>query len=381
MKDRSRQESNGCDLLIVAANARSLIANRGDLIAEAVASRKPVEAAVPEADFLEEVEGLGIPIHKVKLSRTGLNPIADIAFVRQVRTLTRRRRPAVVFAYGVKPVVFGLLGARVAGVRRCYAMVTGLGHAYTTESLRTRVVRLILAVLYRVSLRIARRTFFQNPDDLRSFVERGLVPADRAVLINGSGINLDRFPLRSLPDVANARFLFVGRLLYEKGLREFVAACRLVAERHPGCEFVVVGGHDPSLPHAVSAEEVEAWKTEGLVRFVGAVKDVRSWLAWCSVLVLPSYREGTPRSVLEAMATGRAVITTDAPGCRETVEDGVNGLLVEPRTVEPLADAMMRLAADPAAVARFAQAGRHIAEDKYDVHKVNAVILQTMELT
>lgn len=381
MSTSNRQESSGCNLLIVAANARSLMANRGDLIAETIKLGKTVEAAVPEADFLEEVESLGIPIHKVRLSRTGLNPVADLGFVRQVRVLTRQRRPAVVFAYGLKPVVFGLLGARLAGARRCYAMVTGLGHAYTTESLRTRVVRLILAVLYRVSLRIARRTFFQNPDDLRSFVERGLVPADRAVLINGSGINLERFPLQPLPDVACARFLFVGRLLYEKGLREFVAACRLVAERHPGCEFVVVGGHDPSLPHAVSTEEVETWKTEGVVRFVGAVKDVRSWLEWCSVLVLPSYREGTPRSVLEAMATGRAVITTDAPGCRETVEDGVNGLLVEPRTVEPLADAMMRLAADPAAVARFAEAGRHIAEDKYDVHKVNAVILQTMELT
>lgn len=370
-----------CDLLIVAANARSLIANRGDFIAGAIARRRAVEAAVPTADMLDEVQDLGIPIHGVKLSRTGLNPIADVSFVRHILELARRRRPTVVFAYGVKPIVFGLLGARLAGVQRCYAMVTGLGHAYTTENLRTRLVRVILAVMYRVSLRIARRTFFQNPDDLHSFVERGLVPADRAVLINGSGINLERFPLRPLPEVASARFLFVGRLLYEKGLREFVAACRLVAERHPGCEFVVVGGHDASLPHAVPAEEVETWRAEGVVRFVGAVKDVRSWLEWCTVLVLPSYREGTPRSVLEAMATGRAVITTDAPGCRETVEDGVNGYLVEPRTVEPLADAMIRVAADPATVARFAKAGRRIAEDKYDVHKVNAVILKTMELT
>ena len=369
------------NLLVLAANARSLIANRGDLIAEAMSHENSVEAAVPRADYLDDVNDLDIPIHKVQLSRTGLNPIADLGFVRQVWKLCRQRRPKVVLAYGVKPIVFGLLGARLAGVRLCYAMVTGLGHAYTTEGVRTRLVRLVLAVLYRVALRISKRTFFQNPDDLRNFVDRGLVPEARAVLINGSGINLDRFPLRPLPDVPSARFLFVGRLLYEKGLREFVGACRLVAERHPGCEFVVLGGHDASLPHAVSAEEVETWKTEGVARFVGAVKDVRSWLEWCSVLVLPSYREGTPRSVLEAMATGRAVITTDAPGCRETVEDGVNGFLVEPRTVEPLADAMMRLAADPAAVARFAEAGRRIAEDKYDVHKVNAVLLKTMELT
>lgn len=380
MKLPNDQWATEPDLLIIAANARSLIANRGDLIAEARSRGRSVEAAVPSADYLEEVENLGIPIHRVQLSRTGLNPLADLGFVRQLRRLCRQRRPKVVLAYGVKPIVFGLLGARLAGVRRCYAMVTGLGHAYTTENARTWLVRLILAVLYRVALRVARCTFFQNPDDLRSFVERGLVPEGRAVLINGSGINLDRFPTRPLPDVQSARFLFVGRLLHEKGLREFVAACRLVAARHPGCEFVVVGGHDPSLPHSVPGDELEGWKAEGIVRFVGAVKDVRSWLEWCSVLVLPSYREGTPRSVLEAMATGRAIITTDAPGCRETTVDGVNGYLVEPRAVEPLAEAMLRLADDPGAIAGFATASRRIAEEKYDVHKVNETLLRTMEL-
>lgn len=368
-------------VLIIGSNARSLVANRGDLISAMLEGGREVHAAVPIWDLTDSVQSLGIPVHGLTLRRTGMNPFADFAGFLEMWRLCRTIRPQVVLSYGVKPIVFGVVAAYLAGTKCCYAMVTGLGHAYTSDGLRTSVARSVLSVLYRVSLRMARRTFFQNPDDLGSFVERGLVPADRVVLINGSGINLDRFPLRPLSDLRHPRFLFVGRLLYEKGLREFVAACRLVAERHPGCEFVVVGGHDASLPHAVSAEEVEAWKAEGVVRFVGSVKDVRSWLEWCSVLVLPSYREGTPRSVLEAMATGRAVVTTDAPGCRETVEDGVNGLLVEPRTVEPLADAMMRLAADPAAVARFAEAGRRIAEGKYDVHKVNAVLLQTMELT
>jgi glycosyltransferase involved in cell wall biosynthesis len=380
MKLQNDQAAPEPDLLIIAANARSLVANRGDLIAEAKSRGSSVEAAVPDVDYLEEVENLGIPIHKVQLSRTGLNPLADLGFVRQLRTLCRQRRPKAVFAYGVKPVVFGLLGARLAGLRSCYAMVTGLGHAYTTESPRTRLVRLILAVLYRVALRISRRTFFQNPDDLRNFVERGFMPEGRAVLINGSGINLERFPVRPLPDVQGARFLFVGRLLHEKGLHEFVAACRLVAARHPGCEFVVVGGHDPSLPHSVAGDELAGWEAEGIVRFVGAVKDVRSWLEWCSVLVLPSYREGTPRSVLEAMSTGRAIITTDVPGCRETTVDGVNGYLVEPKAIEPLAGAMLRIGDDPETIARFATASRRIAEEKYDVHKVNEALLRTMEL-
>jgi len=380
MNSVENRGSEEIDLLIIAANARSLIANRGDLIAEVRARGNLVEAAVPEKDFLAEVEGLGIPIHTVQLSRAGLNPFADLGFTWRLRTLVRQCRPAVVLAYGVKPIVFGLLGARLGGARRCYAMVTGLGHAYTTDNARTRTVRLILAALYRTALRIARRTFFQNPDDLRSFVTRGLIPERRAVLINGSGINLDRFPMRSLPDVQCARFLFIGRLLYEKGLREFVAACRLVAAKHPGCEFVVVGGHDASLPHSVSASEVAAWKAEGLVQFVGPVKDVHSWLEWCSVLVLPSYREGTPRSVLEAMATGRAIITTDAPGCRETTVDGVNGYLVEPRAIESLADAMLRLAESPGIVARFAEASRGIVEEKYDVRKVNVTLLRTMGL-
>ena len=368
------------DLLIIAANARSLIANRGDLISSLTSAGRRVEAAVPEADYLEEVESLGILIHKVGLVRAGISPLADLAFVRQIAGLVRRRCPKAVLAYGAKPIVFGLPGARLGGAKRCFAMVTGLGHVYTTENARTRLVRLAMGALYRVALRIAGRTFFQNPDDLRGFTEPGLVQPDRALLINGSGVNLDRFPLRPLPAVDGTRFLFVGRLLFEKGLREFVEACRIVEARHPGCEFVVVGGHDPSLPHAVAAEELEAWRAEGTVRFVGSVKDVRSWLEWCSVLVLPSYREGTPRSVLEAMAIGRAIITTDAPGCRETVMDGVNGYLVPPRSVEPLAEAMLRLAGDSSLVVKFASAGRRFAEDKYDVHKVNAVILQAMEL-
>ena len=166
---------------------------------------------------------------------------------------------------------------------------------------------------------------------------------------------------------------------YEKGIREFVQACEAVLARIPMAEFVVVGGVDASLPHSIGSAEVEAWQDQGVVKFVGTIKDVRPWLEWCSVFVLPSYREGTPRSVLEAMATGRAVITSDAPGCRETVEDRVNGYLVEPRNVESLADAMCRLGNDSEAIERFGLAGRRIAEEKYDVHKVNATILRTME--
>ncbi|WP_018881384.1 glycosyltransferase family 4 protein [Thioalkalivibrio sp. ALE30] len=375
------RERGGIDLLIIAANARSLIANRGDLIREIRARGHTVAAAVPRKDYLPEVEELGIPIYPFDLGRTGINPIADLRTAIALARLIRRLNPEAVFSYTVKPVVYGSLAAHWAGVPRVYAMITGLGHAFTTESWRTRVLRAISSRLYRAALARCDRVFFQNPDDLQDFLDRRILPdADRVVRINGSGVDVQRFARQPLPE-GEALFLFVGRLLTEKGIVEFVDAARQVHAQYPNARFVVVGPHNPDLPHSIPAEQVEAWKREGIVEFAGGVADVRPWLELASVFVLPSYREGTPRSVLEAMSVGRPIVTTDAPGCRETVLDGENGFLVPPRTSAPLAEAMQRFLDDPSLLARMARASRERVEAKYEVGQVNRVILRSMELS
>jgi glycosyltransferase involved in cell wall biosynthesis len=368
-------------LLIVAANARSLIANRGDLIRELKARGVGVTAAVPTRDWLPEVERLGIDLHPIAMGRTGVNPLQDVRTVFALLRLMRRLKPDAVFSYSAKPVIYGSLAARLAGVPGVYSMITGLGHAYTTQSVRTRLIRFVMTWLYRAGLACSHRVFFQNPDDLQEFVDRRIIRDQRKVVrINGSGIDLERFARQPLPEGPPV-FLFIGRLLTEKGIAEFAAAAQSLAGRWPQARFVAVGPHDPGLPHAVKAEALAAWKRAGVVEFVGGVKDVRPWLAACSVFVLPSYREGTPRSVLEAMAVGRAIVTTDAPGCRETVVPGENGLLVPPRESAPLALAMERFLLEPELIPRMAEASRCLVEEKYDVRKVNAGILQAMGLS
>jgi len=364
----------------VAGNSRSLIANRGDLIRAIQSRGLSVAAAVPRRDYLPETADLGIDVHLVEMTRTATNPLADFSYLVSLARLLRRLRPRVVFSYTAKPVVYGSLAARLVGVPGRYAMITGLGHAYTTETARTRAVRAVMNALYRVGLASCHEVFFQNPDDVAEFASAGILrDTSKVVRTNGSGVDTTRYPQRPLPD-GPPMFLFIGRLLTEKGIAEFVDAATTVRAAWPDARFVAVGPHDPALPHAVSAEVLARWQSDGVVEFVGGIKDVRPWLEQCSVLVLPSYREGTPRSVLEAMSTGRAIITTDAPGCRETVVDGVNGLLVPPRTTAPLAEALEHLLARPDIIRSMAQESRRIAEEKYEVTRVNRVILEAMGL-
>ncbi|WP_445157947.1 glycosyltransferase family 4 protein [Halomonas sp. E14] len=369
------------DVLIIAGNARSLMANRGDLIREMLAQGLEVGAAVPTADYLPDVEALGIAIYPIDMGRTGVNPMHDLRTLHELYKLIRKIRPSVVFSYTSKPVIYGSLAAKMAGVPRIYSMITGLGHLFTTDTPRTRRLRRVLSMLYRAGLSCNDRVFFQNPDDLKEFTDKRILSkATKAVRTYGSGVDMARFARQPLPQ-GPLTFLFIGRLLGEKGIAEFCEAANLLKQRYPQVRFVAVGPHDPSLPHACDIQDLERWKREGAVEFVGGVEDVRPWISECSVFVLPSYREGTPRSVLEAMSMGRAIITSDAPGCRETVEPGINGFLVAPRTSAPLADAMERFIHEPEMVATMGEASVELVEKYYDVRKVNRVIMEAMLLT
>lgn len=367
-------------ILIIAGNARSLIANRGDLIRDMLAEGLEVSAVVPKADYLTEVEDLGIKIYPVKMGRTGINPLHDMKYLLALRKLLRQVRPQVVFGYTIKPVVYGSLAARLAGVPRIYSMITGLGHVFTTENARNRRLQKVISVLYRLGLSANRRVFFQNPDDLQEFLDRGMLKdRSKAVRTYGSGVDMQRFAREPLP-AGPTTFLFIGRLLTEKGIAEFCEAARQVRADYHEARFIAVGPHDPNLPHSCATENLERWKVEGIVEFVGGVNDVRPWIAQSSVFVLPSYREGTPRSVLEAMSMGRPIITSDAPGCRETVDEGINGFLVAPRSVEPLADAMRHFLKQPELIDEMGEASWQLVARHYDVHKVNRLILDAMEI-
>lgn len=322
-----------------------------------------------------ELEARGVTVHEIPLRRTGTNPLADLQLVLNLVRLMARIRPDRVLGYTIKPVIYGTLAATFARVPKRFALITGLGYAFQGDGKRG-LLRSLVQRLYSLALRSTHKTFFQNPDDESLFRTLKLLPASvPSCVVNGSGVDVVAFKVAPLP--AGTRFLLIARLLGDKGVREYVEAARKVRDRYPETVFTLVGWIDEN-PDAIGKNELDAWIKEGVIEYLGRLRDVRPAIADCSVYVLPSYREGTPRTVLEAMAMGRAIITTDAPGCRETVVDGDNGVLVPVKAVDDLADAMLRFIEQPELAARMGQRARRIAEEKYDVHRVNAVMLREM---
>ena len=372
-------------ILVVAGYAPSLVNFRGPLLKAIRGAGYRVIAAAPglleDRRTLAELGRLGVQCRDVPLRRTGLNPVADLRLAASLVRLMRAEKPAAFLGYTVKPVIFGLIAAAIAAVPRRYALITGLGYAFADRmDLKTRLVRAVQERLYWIALRCATNAFFQNRDDPELFRRLRLLPAGLPVIIvAGSGIDLERFGHAPLPD-GPVRFLLIARLIAAKGICEYAQAARLVRERHPDVEFHLIGGLDNN-PDALSADEVLEWRSNGTLIWHGEVEDVRPHLAGCHVYVLPScHREGTPRSVLEALAVGRAVITTDVPGCRETVTDGQNGFLVPPRDFVRLAEAMNHFVEVPSLIASMGRRSRALAERKFDVNKVNARMLREMEL-
>jgi glycosyltransferase involved in cell wall biosynthesis len=372
-------------VLVIAGYAPSLANFRGPLLNAMCAAGHRVIAAAPELSdhpsVTARLEEMGVETRNVPLSRAGLNPVADIAFLTRLIRLIRAERPTVILGYTVKPVIFGLIAAAVARVPRRYALVTGLGYGFADNpGAKALLVHWVQKLLYRVALSRATKIFFQNHDDPDLFRKLRLMPPGLpVVIVNGSGVDLEHFARMPLPG-GPTRFLLIARLIGAKGVREYARAAELVRTRHPDAQFHLVGGLDTN-PDALQRDEIMKWRDAGTIVWHGEVSDVRPHLAECHVYVLPSYyREGCPRSVLEAMAAGRAIITTDAPGCRETVIEGGNGFLVPPRSVEPLADAMERFVANPGLVRTMGRRSRELAEDKYDVDKVNARMLREMDL-
>ena len=368
-------------VLILGSLAESLINFRGDLIRHLVAKGHTVVAVAPVGPAFvdEQLAAWGVERACVQLERTGSNVLADLRLIWQLRRLFRRTRPDVVLAYTIKPVVYGAIAARWSAVPRFAAMITGLGYAFSAPvSARQTLVRGFAQRLYRIAMQRSAIVFFQNSEDASDFRRLGLLDANqRVVLTRGSGVNLESFSRAALPD-GPIRFLMIARLLVDKGVREYLAAALAVKRQHPQAQFDLVGPFD-AHPSAVQRNEIDGAVLNGAIAYHGATDDVRPFLRACHVYVLPSYREGTPRSVLEALAVGRPVITTDAPGCRETVVAGENGVLVEPASVPSLVAAMLRMiAADPTELRRMADASRLLAETRFDVVAVNETICKAL---
>jgi len=367
-------------ILVIASFTPSLVIFRGDMLREFLARGHEVICCSPAPDepTLRQLEDMGVSHLEYRLQRAGMNPLADLATVRDLRRIMAQVRPDHVLAYTIKPVIYGCIAAGRQKVPAIHAMITGLGTTFLATGLKGTLLNTYARLMYRTALKECRTVFFQNSDDRQLFLDGGLVKEHKTVLINGSGVNLVHFPAKPV-SMERQEFLLIGRLIEDKGIRDFVAAAHLVKQRHPEALFRVVGMFDDH-PRGITRRQMEKWTVEGLLTFDGPTDDVRPALAGCTVYCLPSYREGLPRSVLEAMATGRAIITTDAPGCRDTVDEGRNGFLVPVRDPGALAKAMERFIAEPDLARTMGAASRHLAEEKFDVRRVNERIIAGMGL-
>jgi len=373
---------NARRIAIIGNQGFSLLNFRGDLIKDLVARGHAVYALAPQmdADVSTALRALGCEPVEFPMARTGMNPVADFKTLLNLRSTLARLKPDVVLSYAAKPAIYGTLAAWLAGIPARFAMIEGLGYVFIPhpeEGVRQKILRTIVVGLFRVSLGKSRNVFFLNPDDAADFSARGLVRSEQAVNIGGIGVDLGVW--RPAPAVLEpVTFLFVGRLLKEKGVLEYVAAARRIKASYPATRFLLVGGIDEN-PGSVFDSDVKSWVAEGLLEWPGHAS-VAPWLKQTSVFVLPSYREGVPRSTQEAMAMGRPVITTDAPGCRETVIHGVNGYLVPPRDPEALVRAMQIFIKEPHLIFSMGAESRKLAELRFNVRKINAAIMETMGL-
>lgn len=318
----------------------------------------------------QEIRNHGFAYHGLDLTRSGQRLSQELRSWVQLFYLMRQLRPDVVHLVTIKPVLYGGLAARWLGVPNVIAAISGLGHVFTAEGVWPRVRRVIVRWMYRLALRSWRvRVIVQNDADRELLIKWNVVTGDQVTLIQGSGVDLKKFVFVPEPD-GTPVVAMAARLLSDKGVREFVEAARLLRGQGVSVQFILAGTPDPGNPTSITLDEVRSWISEGVVDYVGYVAEMSEWLRKVNVVVLPSYREGLPKVLIEAAAAGRPVVTTDQPGCRDAVRPGESGLLVPIKNPQALAEAIKRLVEDPNLRATMGIAARRDAEARFSIEQV-----------
>jgi glycosyltransferase involved in cell wall biosynthesis len=372
-------------ILIISSELFSLINFRSSLIKYLIDCGHRVTALAPKEkynneDSIQKFKSMGVIFKSYSLSRTGLNPFKDYSSYKSICLVISKCKPDIVIAYTAKPVIYAGMAMRLFPKISFFPLITGLGYGFTEgDGLKRKLIQQLMIILYRKGLKNSKGIIFQNPDDERLFYKLKIIFKNMSShIVHGSGVDLDLYPFSPLPK--KPIFLMLARLLIDKGVREYAEAARIVKAQFPKAIFQLAGRLD-SNPSTISSNELNFWINEGSIQYMGEISSVQKIIASCRFYVLPSYREGTPRSVLEAMATGRPIITTDTPGCRETVIHGKNGLLVSPQNSESLANAMIQLLEENEG--KTQSMGREsfiLAKDKYAVKRVNKSIINILNL-
>lgn len=365
-------------VLVLSSHTPSLFWFRMDLMKAMLTKGYEVYAAAqsPESEWASRFQEHGIVYREIRVARNGLNPIKDFIAYKDIKRLLREIRPDKIFTFQAKTISYGCQAAHEFGITAVYPMVAGLGSVYIGTGLKNTFARVIMSLLYKNAFRKSNKVFFQNKDDKQELLRRGLLKEEQIVMVHGSGVNLEMFVPAEIPN--KPAFLYIGRLIRDKGVMEYLLAAEQIKKEYgDDVRCMLVGPYDTN-PSALSSEDLKPFIEKGIIEYFGEQTDVRPFIAQCSVYVLPSYHEGTPKTVLEAMAMQRAILTSDAPGCRETVTDGDNGYLIPVKDVKTLIEKMKYLIEHQETIIRMGYRSRQIAVEKFDVNKVNQVILDTM---
>jgi glycosyltransferase involved in cell wall biosynthesis len=318
----------------------------------------------------DQILAEGIIYHELPLTRSGKNPLLEFQVFIAIFKLFRKLKPAIVHLVTIKPVIYGGIAARLTDISGVVAAVSGLGFVFIAKGFKASIVRLGVKSLYRLAFGKKNLcVIFQNSSDRSSFVDAGILAANKTVLIRGSGVDMEEYPTRIEPD-GRPVIIMASRLLRDKGVTEFVGAARILKQRGLDARFLLAGEPDPDNPATITAEELEMIREDKIVELLGHRKDIAELFASSNIVVLPSYREGLPRVLVEAAAAGRAVVTTDVPGCRDAIESGVTGLLVPVRDTNAIADAVQKLIEDVKLRQHMGYEGRRLAEKEFSIEKI-----------
>jgi glycosyltransferase involved in cell wall biosynthesis len=316
----------------------------------------------------DKIEALGVTFVIIPLEKNGMNPISDIKYLLKLKKLIKQEKPDVTFGYTIKPNIYGAIAAKMAKTGRIVSLVTGAGYLFAADTLKAKLARMLASVLYRIGFACADAVIFQNPDDQKEFVGSHLLKAEKTHVVNGSGVNMGLFTPEPLPKTLT--FFMLARIMKSKGVFEYLSAAEQVKQAYPDTRFLLLGALE-GIQDSVTGADLQRYIDKGIIEYFGETDDVRSFYQQASVFVLPSFREGTPRTVLEAMAMKRPIITTDVPGCRGTVKDGETGFLVPKQDVNALVEKMIWFIAHPQNIKPMGEAAYAYCTEKYEIEKVN----------
>ncbi len=359
-------------ILLIPTYSETVLTFRRGLI-EALQNRgHDVIVVAHDDERKQEILNLGVTFYCVRQNNRSMNPFSLLQYCFEICKLIRKESPDAVFTFQLKPNTFGVFAAKAAGANRIYAMVEGVGDVFIKNSLKWKVIRMLVCFLYKIALSFSDKVFFLNRDDREDFVSRKLVNERQSQIISGVGVDLDRFSEKQLKNYDS--FLMVARMIRSKGILEYCQCARLVKQKYPNAQFNYLG-HESEI----RVTDIQDYIDDGSLNYLGVVQDVRPFLENCTCLLLPSYREGMPMSVMEAEATGRCIITSNSIGCKDTVTDGYNGFIVPKEDYIVMAEKCIYMIEHPAEAERMGKNSRSLAEERFDQRRINAQLVEFLE--